>query len=108
MLKREYRIPRIKLANPRTIYTPYFIVRISRNNVFLSRFRFTVSKKIDKKAVVRNKLRRRMSHSIEQMLGRIRGGYDMAFSLRSTALNKKEDVLNSAIVEVFEKQQVFI
>lgn len=108
MLKREYRIPRIKLVNPRTIATPYFILRISRNNLFLSRFRFTVSKKVDKRAVVRNKLRRRMSHCIEQQLKNIRGGYDMAFSLRAAALNKKEEVLNSAIVEVFEKQEMFV
>ncbi len=108
MLKREYRIPRIKLANPRTIAIPYFIVRISKNNLSISRFRFNVSKKIDKRAAVRNKLRRRMSHCIEQMYTRIRGGYDMAFSLRAAALNKKEEVLNSAIVDVFEKQQMFI
>lgn len=108
MLKREHRIPRIKLVNFQTITTPYFQVRISRNNLFLSRFRFTVSKKIDKRAVVRNKLRRKMSHCIEQMFGRIRGGYDMAFSLRAGALNQKEDVLKTAIVGVFEKQQILL
>lgn len=108
MLKKEYRIPRIKLVNPRIITTPYFILRFSRNNLLLSRFRFTVSKKIDKRAVVRNKMRRHMSHCIEQMFGRICGGFDMAFSLRAAAINKKEEVLNSAIIEVFEKQQIFI
>lgn len=106
VLKKEYRVPRITLQNPRIISTPYFLLRIAKNNISVTRYRFTVSKKVDKRAVVRNKLRRKMSASIQALQARILTGFDMAFSLRKQSLLQDEQSMQAFLEATFEKNHL--
>ena len=47
--------------NSKTTRTNFFIFKISKNKLDINRFGFVVSQKVSKRAVVRNKVRRRLA-----------------------------------------------
>ncbi len=99
---------RVQLVNPRIITTPYFLLRVAKNNLSLTRYRFTVSKKVDKRAVVRNKLRRKMSSCIQAMQARIVTGFDMAFSLHKQALLQDRQSMYDFLEATFKKNKLLL
>ncbi len=59
-------------------FTPFRAYLRTKKNVFPeSRFGFIVSKKISKKAVVRNKIKRKMREAIKNNLSGIKKGFDV-------------------------------
>lgn len=48
-----------------------------KNRQKVSRFGFSIAKRISSKATVRNLLKRRLGAAIERLLSRTRGGYDV-------------------------------
>lgn len=80
MLSREYRLPATtKLSHAQYARTPYFAVKYAQNNLQVSRFAFVVKKTVDKRAVVRNRIRRVLRSCIEELIREIVPGYDMLF-----------------------------
>ncbi len=69
--------------------TDTFVLKGRRNNLSLNRFGFIVSKRIDKRAVVRNRTHRAYRQCVENIQPISPGGYDMLFVARK--LYKKED-----------------
>ncbi len=53
----------------------------------LSRFGITVSKKVSKLAVIRNRLKRQISAAIQTLLPQIREGYWVVVVVRSSAVD---------------------
>lgn len=103
MLKSENRLKTVKLDSPRTLSAPQFILKISGNNVGVSRFAFIISKKIDKRAVARNSLRRKLSSSIEEIFDKIKTGNDFVFYPKSSALKQEREDLSKEIKNIFSK-----
>jgi len=100
MLKRKYRLPAsVKLTRPTSYKSRSFRLMLTQNNLGFSRFAFTVSKKIDKKAVVRNKIKRAMRDCIQELQEQIVNKYDMLFILQK---NSREESRNSLCHEVRE------
>lgn len=59
MLEKKYRLPSsIKLHNPRKIFGTFFHLLAKENMLTYNRFGIVVGKKIDTRAVVRNRLKR--------------------------------------------------
>ncbi|MBU4016049.1 ribonuclease P protein component, partial [Patescibacteria group bacterium] len=82
MLKRKHRLPvRAKITRSSSHKSRTFRLIIYKNNNPFSRFGFVIGKKIDKRAVVRNRTKRVMRSCIEEMLPKIENGYDMLFIL---------------------------
>ncbi|MEM4720219.1 MAG: ribonuclease P protein component [Candidatus Bilamarchaeaceae archaeon] len=78
MLKRELRIPaRIRLTNPIVFSNSSLVLKVIKNNQEHSRFRVIVSKKIDKRAVVRNKIRRSFYDAFRELYPQLTDSYDM-------------------------------
>ncbi len=78
MLKRELRLPaRIRLTNPIVLSNSHLILKVIKNNQEHSRFRVIVSKKIDKRAVVRNKIRRSFYDAFRELYPQLVDSYDM-------------------------------
>lgn len=86
MLKKIYRLSSVKLTNPKIISGKYFSLKMAKNSLEVSRFGFVISKKLDKSAVSRNSLKRKLSSSVEEIFGRIDDGWDIVFYPRSIAL----------------------
>ena len=79
MLKKENRLPRGFLKSESTINSYLYVFKIAKNQKNVSRFGFIVSKKIDKRATVRNRIRRKFRSCIEERLSEIERGYDFLF-----------------------------
>jgi ribonuclease P protein component len=78
MLKRELRLPaRIRLINPIVFSNSYFVLKVKKNSQEHSRFRVIVSKKIDKRAVVRNKIRRSFYEAFRELYPQLADTYDI-------------------------------
>lgn len=75
---------------------------ITKNNLPLSRFGFSISKKIDKRSVVRNRTRRLIRSCIEEMLPKINSGYDMLFVIRKNAVDRERINLYHEIESLFK------
>ena len=104
MLKMRYRLPILRknsgLKNKRSVTTDLFVIKISENNLSNSRFGFSVSKAIDKRSVVRNRIKRLLRSIIEEKLSEIAQGYDFLFIAKGKAKESDrkrllETVLNS-------------
>lgn len=102
MLKRKYRLGQVKnFKNAYMFGCQFFTFRVVKNNLLYNRFGFVVSKKVDKRATVRNKLKRKISSCIENMVDKIKKGHDMLLVIKKPALEadsslclKIKDVLN--------------
>jgi ribonuclease P protein component len=58
MIPRLNRLPSTRMSSSRVFQTPLFTLRFVGNSLSYHRFAFVVSKRIDKRAVVRNRLKR--------------------------------------------------
>jgi ribonuclease P protein component len=107
MLKRHHRISKNALtadtASYRFIKAPYFSLKQRKNDLSTYRFAFVISKKIDKRAVVRNTLKRRMSSAVSPF-AQAKEGYDMVFFLKKDILQATQAQINQAVLEIFKKQ----
>ncbi|MDD2482998.1 MAG: ribonuclease P protein component [Candidatus Shapirobacteria bacterium] len=94
MLKRENRIRSKKeffeIKNKgRVLYSPLFGWLIYKENDDLKKFGFIVSKKISKKAVDRNRIRRVLSEIVRNNLDKFEKGTRLVFLTKQEILGKK-------------------
>lgn len=73
----------------KTFKGSFLILKVLKNNLNRSRFGLMVSLKISKKAVIRNKIRRRASEIIRTKLNNIKTGFDLVF-IALPGIEKKE------------------
>lgn len=100
MLKKKHRLPVLKKGiKAKTVSTDFFLIKISKNNLPDSRFGFSVSKAIDKRAVVRNKIKRSLGSITQDLLSSIEKGYDFLFIVKKGA----KDESKRKLMEVFQK-----
>lgn len=86
MLKRKYRLKVGRLASPKTYNLNFFNAKVSDNNLSYPRISSVVSRKVDKKATSRNKLRRRMAQGSQEAIKEGLGGKDILFYPKKEAL----------------------
>lgn len=105
MLKKKYRLgSKQKIEANKSLHTDYFLLRIGKNSLPFCRFRFIVSKKIDKRAVIRNKIRRLFSKVIEDLVGKIENGYDFVFIIKKEVNSANDGKIMLSIKKLFEKE----
>jgi ribonuclease P protein component len=103
MLAQPYRLPAtIRLTNSKFAKTALFSVRYAKNDVEVSRFGFVIRKTVDKRSVVRNKIKRVFRSCIEEKLGKIEPGYDMLFFLEKGIMVTSRDEVCQAIQRLLE------
>lgn len=106
MLKKENRLSSIGARAKSRISTPLFSLCFSNNNQDLSRFSFVISKKIDKRAVVRNKAKRKVRSIVEQMLDKIGTGKDFVFYLKKDVVNTTREDVRVELNKIFEENKL--
>lgn len=94
MLKKEFRIRKQKdFENvfKKGIYfsNKFLTLKVVKNNLFFSRFGFVVSKKISKKAIERNRIKRLMSEFIRLSQKEIKPDLDIIFITKPEIRGKK-------------------
>lgn len=101
MLPKEYRLRQEKdikalFANSKSVFDVCIGLRYRKNTLNLSRFAVVVGTKVSKKAVDRNKIRRRIRSVLQKRLIEIRPGFDVVFLV-------KKEVLSASFKEVEEQ-----
>ena len=76
------------------------------NDLEHSRFGFAASKRIGK-AVIRNRVRRRMREAVRLRFGAIEEGWDMVFIARSAIADSDYAMLSSAVENVLTRANLY-
>ena len=71
-----------------------------------SRFGFIVSKKISKKAVVRNRIRRLLSEAVQNLLSRMKQGFEGVFLAKREIAGKSYDEVFDEVERVLEEAKM--
>lgn len=98
MLERKYRLQaKEKFTKATTRHTPFFTLKIVHNHLPYNRFGFVVSKKIDKRSVVRNRFKRRFRSCIERFFQDMGKGKDFLFILHNQGVVASTETLCSSL-----------
>ena len=104
MFKRENRLVlKISFNNSHPISSPQFILKEKKNGLLINRFGIVVSKKIDKRAVVRNKIKRIFRNALLGLSKNMMLGHDILFIVKKEALGKTGKEIQLSIKNALEK-----
>lgn len=81
-------------------------LRLTRNDLKVSRFAFSVSLKVSKKAFLRNKIRRRLREVIKAGLLQIKTGFDIIFTVRQGLETKELQEVEETINRLLKKAKL--
>lgn len=79
----------------------FLFLKVFKNNLEASRFGFIVSSKISKKAVIRNKIKRRLRAIVRQELPVLKKGVDVVVVANSGVENKDFQAIKKELSKVF-------
>lgn len=98
MLPRIYRLPAAtRLRRPRSIHTALFLLKYAVSPVSHSRVGIVVSKKVDKRAVRRNHLRRVVMHALQPLLPQMPTPYDLVFIVKGNSGDVTDKEIGDAV-----------
>lgn len=80
----------------------FFSLRILKNNLNYSRFGIVVGGKVTKKAVSRNKIRRRSYEIIRREWSTVPMGFDIVFFAKKSALEADFDELKEDVLRIIK------
>ncbi len=104
MLKKEHRLSiKGKLKTIKTIHTPYFILKTAKSENGV-KFGIIVGKKVDKRAVVRNRIKRQLNEAISKCIPWVIPGNDFLIIVKKEALQKETEKLTTELKKVLSKE----
>ena len=107
MLSQPNRLPSSqRLLKSKFKKTPLFSVKYAQNDLAVSRFGFVVRKTVDKRAVVRNRIRRVFRSCIEEKLQTLATGYDMLFFLEKGIMDKSHDEVSNKLELLLSEEKL--
>lgn len=104
MLKKINRISKkkefLEIKEGGTVYqSPFFGLALFKTNDKEKRFGFIISKKISKRAVDRNKIKRLLAESVRQNLEKIGEGWRGIFLVKRNILDRKFEEIKKEVDE---------
>ena|SRR3989344_8584032 len=107
MFKKENRlVAGVSFSNSSKFNSPQFILKTKNNNSQINRFGIIVSKKVDKRAVARNKIKRIFREELVNCDKDMKKGYDILFIIRTGIIGKTKDEITLLIKEYLGKASV--
>lgn len=104
MLAKKFRLPSsINLKGSPSVRTPEFTVIYARQNLSVGRFGFVVAKSIDKRAVVRNRLRRLVRAAIEEKWLEKSKGKDFLFIIKPAITVVQKNIVRQKVDDVMKR-----
>ena len=102
MLDKKYRLPSSSFLTKYTISTPLFTLKVG-DNLGIKRFGFVVSKKIDKRAVARNYIKRIFRASVQNLVSEVGTGKDFLFIVKKNAVGQSQQKIEGEIKNTLTK-----
>jgi len=111
MLSREYKLKKDndfkKVFEKGKSYRDDFIkIRFLKNGLEITRFGIVVSSKISKKAVARNRIKRRLEEIIHSRLDQVKSGFDIVILFEPKVVDKNYKQIEEAFVNLVEKAKL--
>lgn len=104
MFKRENRlVSGIKFNNSYLSANSQFILKEKKNGLTVNRFGIVVSKKIDKRAVVRNRVKRFFRTALMNLFGKMSAGHDILIIVKKGIVGKAKEENRLEIERAFIK-----
>lgn len=89
-----------------TFFLPQLVIKFKVNREKTSKVAFVVSTKVDKRAVLRNKLARRMREIVQSLLPDMKVGYSVLIIAKKQALELDFLTLKKQILFAFAKTKI--
>jgi ribonuclease P protein component len=91
MFSKQYRLPPGSFSQkPSIAITSLFSLRYAPNKLLFNRYGFVISKRIDKRATMRNHLKRKLRKILENEGASLKQGYDMLFIIQKPFVEGQE------------------
>jgi len=84
----------------------FLFVKLVKNNLKTTRFGFVVGYKVSKKAVLRNKVKRRLREAIKAELPKIRKGLDVVLVADKGFETKDHKETEAVVARLFKKAKI--
>ena len=96
------------MRHGRLFHASHVFFRLKRNNTSpkINRYAFVVSTKVDKRAVVRNTIKRRLKELVRKHAEIIPIGYDVVFIVRASAVHASFEELSRNIYGLLRKSKL--
>ena len=111
MLTKKNRLPKDRIekvkGGGRYSHNSFFSVVYLSDQQTASQFAFVLSKRISKKATVRNKTKRLIAGSVRELMANLKDGYWVVFLVKQTALDQDKGVLAEAVENSFKEIGLF-
>ncbi|OGL62225.1 ribonuclease P protein component [Candidatus Uhrbacteria bacterium RIFCSPHIGHO2_02_FULL_47_44] len=93
-------------AKGRSVFDVTLGIRFAPNNLPVTRFTVVVGTKISKRAVVRNKIKRRIRGIVEKRLLEIKPGFDVLFLVKKETIDQTHKQLVEQIERMFKRAKL--
>ncbi len=104
MLPRQNRLPAYtRLIHPKIASSPYFVLKYVDNDEEISRWKVVVSKKVDKKAVERNRLKRVFTKVFQNNLTSFQSGFDFLCIVHPQSRGLPGEIIEKELKFLWEK-----
>ena len=88
-------------------YTKIFSIKVLANELGVNRYGIVISNKVSKKAVERNRLKRRFRAAIKDFENKIHKGYDLVIIASPAAINQEYKFIKSELEKVLFVLKLF-
>lgn len=111
MLKKKYRVKNIKdfkelLNNGEYFGTKEFYIKFVKNDLIYSKISVVVPIKIDKRAVIRNRIKRQLSEIIRLIYKDIKPGFNIVFFCKNPILEAKPELLKQDVIKALSESKL--
>lgn len=112
MLPKENRLKKKKnfekvIKQKEVFFSQVLGLKKTKNNLKVTRIGIVVGQKISKKAVLRNKIKRRLRHILRDNLEKIKKGYDLIFFTKKGIEKKEFSQLKKEITNLLKRAKIF-
>jgi len=95
------------VKNGQSFFLPQLVIKYKKNQEGPSRFAFVVSTKVDKRAVIRNRLQRQMREIVRIALPKLKTGYVVLIIAKKSALELDFSTLGRQLDFAFKKISLY-
>ena len=111
MLSKKHRLTKDKdiqqvLKRGKILFSPFFNLKILKNNLQNPRFCIVISTNISKKAVTRNRAKRQLRAILYKNLDSINKNYDFVILTKPAVTVAKFQELEKALIFLFKKAKI--